>query len=62
MEILRGIEMTRWANFGKSPFFHSSTLSARTRKDSGILSPSALAVLRLATSSNFAQIDDLAVV
>ena len=32
---------------------HSMTSSARTRKDCGIVSPSALAVLRLMTNSNF---------
>jgi len=32
---------------------HSITSSARKRKDSGIVNPSAFAVLRLTTSSNF---------
>ena len=36
----------------KSPGFHSSTSSARTRKVSGIAIPMALAVLRLTTNSN----------
>src|SRR6516225_3062319 len=36
----------RWA-------IHSITSSARKRKDSGIVNPSAFAVLRLTTSSNF---------
>jgi hypothetical protein len=36
-----------------SVHFHSITSSARSRIDCGIVSPSALAVLRLITNSNF---------
>src|SRR5262245_35286076 len=35
------------------PSHHSITSSARVRKDSGIVNPSALAVVRLMTRSNF---------
>ena len=45
--------MRRFVLSGKSPPPYSMTSSARPSKDSGMVRPSDLAVLRLMTSSNF---------